>query len=154
MGYSQLAVPWFCFDLKAQKVQFWDEGEAKFSTSTRERIGDAVAAVLTHPQETENKIVYVNSFTTSQKQLLGVLEKATGSKWEVETVSSVDVVSAGKEMLSKGNMMGIGAIVKSICFTEGWGADFEAEDVEVMNEVLGLEKENLEDVVRKIVESF
>jgi hypothetical protein len=67
---SRLGVLWFTWNLKAQKVQLWDEGDAKFSTSTRERVGDAVAAVLSHLEETKNKIVYVNSFTTSQKQIL------------------------------------------------------------------------------------
>ncbi|KAE9375838.1 isoflavone reductase family protein-like protein [Stipitochalara longipes BDJ] len=150
----QLEVPWFCFDLKAQKVQLWDDGEAKFATSTREKIGDAVVAVLTHLEETKNKIVYANSFTTSQKQLMGALEKATGKSWEVERLSSADEISAGKEMLKNGNMMGIGAIVKSICFTKGWGADFEGEDVEAMSEVLGLEEEDLDEVVSKIVQEF
>jgi hypothetical protein len=151
---SQIQVPWFCFDLKEQKVQLWDKGDARFSTSTRKRIGDAVVAVLTHPEETKNKIVFVNSFTTSQKELLASLEKATGTKWEVETVSSEEEVAAGKEMLKNGNMMGIGAIVKSICFTEGWGADFEYGGIDLMNGILGLEKENIDEVVSKIVKNF
>lgn len=151
---SQLGVPWFSWDLKAQKVQLWDEGDAKFSTSTRERVGDAVAAVLTHPKGTKNKVVYINSFTTSQKQILASLEKVSGKKWETETVNSAEEARVGMEMLKDGNMMGIGAIVKGICFTEGWGVDFEAEEVEVMNMVLGLEKQDLDEVIGKILKDF
>ena len=51
---------------------------------------------------------------------------------------------AGKEMLKTGNMMGIGAIVKSICFTEGRSSDFESEAVEIMNKTLCLEKQDLD----------
>jgi hypothetical protein len=79
------------------------------------------------------------------------LEKVSGKKWETEIVNSVEEVRAGKEMLKDGNTMGIGAIVKNICFTEGWGADFEAEGVELMNEVLGLEKQDLDEVIDKIL---
>lgn len=147
---SQLEVP-FCFDLAAQKAELWDGGDVKFSTSTRERIGDAVAAVLTHPEETENKIVYVNSFTITQNQLLASLEKASGKKWEVTRVKSGEEMEKGKEMLKSGNMMGIGPIVKGICFAEGWGSDFEGEGVELMNEVLGLGKEDFDEVVDQSV---
>jgi hypothetical protein len=51
---------------------------------------------------------------------------------------------AGKEVLKTGNMIGIGAIVKSICFTEGRSSDFESEAVETMNKTLCLEKQDLD----------
>lgn len=61
---------------------------------------------------------------------------------------------AGKEMLKTGNMMGIGAIMKSICFTEGRSSDFESEAVEIMNETLCLEKQDLDEAVGEIVRKF
>ena len=65
-------------------------------------------------------------------------------KTGVETASSAEDVRAGKKMLKTGNMMGIGAIVNSICFTEGRSSDFESEAVEIMNETLCLEKQDLD----------
>lgn len=107
-----------------------------------------------HPKETENKIVYVNSFTITQNKLLASLERASGKKWEVEHVNSVDEMEKGKEILRTGNIMGIGPIVKGICFAEGWGSDFEGEGVELMNGVLGLGKEDFDEVVSTCVKNF
>jgi hypothetical protein len=109
---------------------------------------------LTHAEETKNKIVYANSFRTSQNEILVALENATGKTWNVERVSSEDEVRVGKGMLREGNMMGIMAIVKSIPFAKGWGADFEGEGVEVMNGVLGLDRESLDEVISEVLKEF
>jgi hypothetical protein len=109
---------------------------------------------LTHPEETKNKSVYANSFTTSQNEILVALENATGKKWNVERVSSEDEARVGKGMLREGNMMGIMSIVKSIPFMKGWGGDFEGEGVDVMNGVLGLERESFNEVIMEVLKEL
>lgn len=54
-------------------------------------------------------------------------------------------------MMADGNFIGIGSLAKTINFWPGYGADFEIEGT-LGNEMLGLEKKNLDEVVAKIPE--
>ena len=83
-------------------------------------------------------------------EILFSLEKATASKWEVEHLKTDEMIAEGQKMLSEGNFMGIGNLAKAINFSPGYGADFEGEGV-LENEMLGLEKEDLDEVVMRVV---
>jgi hypothetical protein len=140
------------YDIPNHKATIWDDGTYRFSTSTREQIAEAVVKVLQHPEETKNKNVFVSSFSVSMSDILASFEKATEAKWEVEHVKTSEMIAAGRKMMAEGNMMlGIANLAKAVSFSSGYGADFEAAGV-LENEMLGLEKENLDDVVARSVQ--
>jgi len=143
-------------DITHTKATIYDSGAFQFSASTRELIGQAVAKILEHPSETQNRFIYINSFSASQNQVLTSLEKATGKKWEVDNVDSKEERERGLEMIKHRNViMGIGTIAKVVSFSEGYGACFEKEEgIEISNRMLGLQEEDLDEVVRRIVKSF
>ncbi|KAK2613271.1 hypothetical protein N8I77_000193 [Diaporthe amygdali] len=76
------------FELPNKSATLVDGGNTRFTTSTVAQIGRAIISVLKHPSETKNQLVFVESFTTTQLEVLAALQKATGKEWEVKEESS------------------------------------------------------------------
>ena len=136
-------------DIKKHKVTMIDGGEVMWSTSTLGRVGEAVVAVLRKEEETKNKMLYVQTFCISQKQLLEVCEKVQGSKWEVEHVTSKDFIKTNKTKMDESddhdareNLVGVVGIIDG---------DWRQREG-FANDKLGLKEEDLEAVVRKVLE--
>jgi putative NADH-flavin reductase len=136
--------------VKEKKVTMIDEGEIMWSASTLERVGEAVVAVLGREDATRNRMLYVQSFCVSQKQVVDICEMVQGGKWEVEDVTREDFISKNKERMNRNpadhdareNLVGVVGIIDG---------DWRKKDG-FANEMLGLKEENLEDVVRKVLE--
>ncbi|KAI9798166.1 MAG: hypothetical protein M1833_004915 [Piccolia ochrophora] len=142
------------FDIKKKTALIFDDGETKFSTSTLAQIGRAVAAILAHPAETENKDIFFDSFTVSQNEILAVFEKVTGSKWTLNHTTAAAVLQQGKEALSKGDMgTGVFQSLVGVTFTqEDTGGNFPQEHT-LSNDLLGLPHEDLEEAINAYIES-
>lgn len=135
------------FNTEQRKVTLYDGGKSRFSTSTLPTIGAAVASVLSHPQETENKYLLVKSITTTQLEMLALYEKFTGAKWEVEHKETAELEREVNEDIAKGDYSTIGGLIYRAAFGEGYGGEF----LEDSNELLGiqrLDKKGLEDVIK------
>lgn len=149
-----LETGWLHYDLKKQKSIILDSGNKAWSTSTLGTASAAIVKVLLKPEETKNRPVFVASFTLSQRQLLGALEKVGGRKWEVETISSgealkkvegFDGMGEEKEALKLRMLLVLGSEEVDR------GADFEKDGV-LDNEMLGLPAENLTKVVERVLD--
>jgi hypothetical protein len=81
---------------------------------------------------------------------LASLEKTTALKWEIQYVKMEEMIAEGQRMLAEGDFMGIANSAKAINFSPGYGADFKAGSF-LGNEMLGLEKEDLDKVVARVV---
>ncbi|KAK0756016.1 hypothetical protein N5P37_011389 [Trichoderma harzianum] len=139
----------FGFDLKNRSATFVDEGTQPFSTTILPTVGKAIASVLTHASETENKRIFVHSFRTTQKQLLEILEKQTGTPWKVRHVPADEMISAGRQKMSNGQG-GVFELLQVAMFKGGCGSDFETE-FEVHNDLLELRPDNLEGSIASIL---
>lgn len=58
---------------------------------------------LLHPEASKNRALKVNSFTTSEKEILEEFEKQTGEKWAVESTSFEKLRELEKEGWETGN---------------------------------------------------
>lgn len=69
------------------------------------RVGDAVAAALCPQYQavTTNQIAYIDSFTVTQNQMLAVLEKVTGKKFEIKHHTTQAIRVRASERLQKGD---------------------------------------------------
>lgn len=137
------------FDLVTKTATLTDEGNTEFTVSTLESVGKAILKILEHPEETRNNYVYTSSFNLSQNNLLTVLEKTDGEDWTVERRASKDFVEEGHRRTQKGDYSGIPLLVRALATGPvnlgdsrlGW----------LWDERLGLEREDLEQVVRRVV---
>jgi hypothetical protein len=110
-----------------------------------------VAKVLSKPEETANKYLYISSFETTMNEVLAALEKtAPEPKWEVSKASSEDYLQQGRHALATGDLIGMGRLALVVNLKSGHGNDFSTEAT-LANDMLGLRKQSVEEVVADIV---
>jgi hypothetical protein len=137
-------------NIKERKFRLVDSGNEPYSTSTLAFIGDAVAAILKKPDETANKYLNIAGVTTTQNEVLQIVEKLTGDKFEVLRISSAELEKTGDEKITKGDFSAFGDYLEQFLFADGAGHSLTGETNAI--ELLGLEKENLEEVVKNVVD--
>lgn len=144
------------FNIPARTAQIFDGGDIAYEATTLSRVGEGIAATLEKIELTKNQFVYINSFTTTQNQVLESLEKATGEKFEVTTGSSEELWQTGKESLEKGNARGRLDMIAAALYQKGAALKLMqySESRGLWNEKLGLEEESLTAVVREVVQHY
>jgi hypothetical protein len=138
------------FNINTKEALIFDGGNRAFSTANLSQIGNAVIAVLSKPEETANQLIYVDSFTATQNEILSQLENATGEKWKVTKTTTEAAKAEGQALFGKGDMEGLMLLLKVITFGEGYGSDFTKVAV-LGNEKLGLPNQDLASTVAALV---
>ena len=149
----------FDYNSSARTAKLWDSGANVFSATTRPTIGLAVARVLALPAQTANRSVYLSSFETSQRDVLAAVQKATGTTpqdWAVENVDADEEIAKytrqREEATEMGpRMMAIGRLALASNMKPEFGQNFKELGL-LENEMLGIPKESMEDVVREVVQ--
>lgn len=142
-----LKVGFLGFDGSSKTATIWDGGKAVFSTTNLHQIGLAIIKALEKADLTKNQYVYVSGFQTSQKEILAIAEKLSGTKWTVRNIDAKEMIAEERSKLQKGDYSGIPNLI--LCAT------FEAEQqlgdyssAGLWNGKLGLPEESLEETVR------
>ena len=143
------------FDLSNKKVKIFDDGQKIWSATTRDSVGMAVRRILEVDEDESqlrNKLVYVQGMRTNQIQLARILEEVTGSPFSKEHVSSDKFIEEHKRKLYKPDGTLDMDIVEELVCVEGIvNADWQDRPT-LVNELLGIEVENVETVVRRILD--
>jgi putative NADH-flavin reductase len=135
------------FHVKERKAYILDGGDVKFSASNLPFIGKAVVRVLERPEQTANKLLYVHSLHVTQLQVLAALEKVTGDKFERIDEDSEKGLSIVRPKMLEGDHDAREEVVAI------WGvvaADWSKRET-FSNELLGLQEDDLEETVRRVV---
>lgn len=148
----------FGFDTEACTATLYT-GSGRFNTSTIAQAALAIARVLGLPLTTdagnpsikqfENDYVYVSSFFITQQELFEAVQRATGTKstdWQTTEKSIQEWNEQSKNAASSGDLRGHAGLTYGAYMGEGRGGNVNDK---VSNEVLGLPKEDLDDVVRR-----
>lgn len=109
-----------------------------------------MASVLSHPDETKNRNIRVNSAAVKQRDILAIYERLTGSKWEIEEKDTAELEKAANAKLAKGDPSSMYDLVIRSIFGEGYGGEFK----DLSNELLGIklfDKAEIEEVVKSTV---
>ena len=133
---------------KEKKAAILDDGNTKWSASTLSRIGEATARILSNPDATANRMIYVQSFCISQNDMIKAYEKASGSEYEVTQHESKHFEKEEKAKADEGDLDAIEELVWLLGTLE---ANWEGKDDFAMR-TLGLENEDLDEVVARIVQ--
>ncbi|KAI1496777.1 NmrA-like family protein [Biscogniauxia marginata] len=137
------------FDLKTKKADILDDGRYKSSTSTLGRVAEAVVRVLELGEETRNKVIFIQSFCVSQLDVLAALERATGSKWDATYLDSEAFIKEKKAKADAGDRAAIEDLVFALGAVDG---NWETREGFAMD-LLGLKNEDLDEVVKRVVDS-
>jgi len=148
------------WNVPARKALIFDNGTYEYEATNTEQIARAVVAVLNpqHLEETKNQYVYINSFTVTQKQVLGTLEKITGDKFAVQHLEAGELSrrsllkmkspeSHGLVEDAKYDSIEFGVILAAI-YGSGRFNNY-SKTRELWNERLGLPREDVEESLRR-----
>ncbi|KAF2669712.1 NAD(P)-binding protein [Microthyrium microscopicum] len=166
------------WNVPSRTAMIFDGGDVPYETTNIDQIGLAVAAALSATPSpgfqdgtgknvpmselAKNKYVYVNSFTTTQNEVLDLLEKHTGSKFEVKQVNAAEMAKDGNARAEKsfpgfrptGNLEYVDGIAESIWATIYGNGNLNnySANKGLWNDALGLETDDLEASVKGVVE--
>ncbi|KAH7063224.1 putative isoflavone reductase family protein [Macrophomina phaseolina] len=136
------------FDVKARRAVLLGDGDGKIGLTTMDDVGELLVAALQHPENTANRALIVNSFTTTPKEILAEFERQTGVKWHVAYTPLSDLERAEKEAWEKGVPYAAVYTLRRI-WTQG-GTLYESRDNDLIK---APPSETLESVVRKVIQA-
>jgi hypothetical protein len=160
--YSLAIANNYGFDFADRTVRFFGDGETKISTSTWPQIGRAVAAILSLPIKPEvsnagasleslkNKVVYISSFTVSQKDMLESVLRVTGAKeddWTITKEPVEELFAKSARQIKEGKREGFSNFLYSRIFFPDGSGDFEHNKV-TLNRILGLPKVDFDEATK------
>ncbi|KIW33313.1 uncharacterized protein PV07_00171 [Cladophialophora immunda] len=97
-----VASGFFQLDWQTKKAVLIDGGEPKFVATTLDTVALAVVRAIEKPEVSKNRILLVQDFRTSQKEILdAVQQKVPG--WQVENVEYGSWLEKGKEQVRSGD---------------------------------------------------
>jgi hypothetical protein len=110
-------------------------------------VGKLVVACLQHPAESEDKILIVNSFTSTPNEILAEFEKQTGAKWTVSYTSLDELKKFETKAWESGAPYATSATLRRI-WTEGGTLYSKPRDNGLVGDP---EMETLADQVKQII---
>lgn len=109
-----------------------------------------VSILSTAQEQTRNKLVEIESFSTSQNEIVAALEKATGKEWKIEKTSMDEQLGLAGASLEKGEFLEAFYVwIRAWVFSGKEGA--RLVKAEEWNQLLGVGGECMEEVVAKVI---
>ena len=135
----------FILNTSDGKPTIIDGGDLPFSATTLTTVGDAVVAVLAHPEETKNRAVYIEDIKVTQNQLLAIAKKLAPHKtWQPQHVKLDDMTAAADARLKQGlfDMQTFAPYLFRAVLDQEYGGNFTKTD----NGLLGLKGKTEKDI--------
>lgn len=152
-----------CFGIDTNNKVFdrIDNGDVKLTTSTFEQVARAAGALLSLKAEPKgeddtgpflsdwkNKACRIQSFHVSQNDMFESVKRVTGASdadWTIRQCDSKERWEDGVKRFQNGEYLGLAHALYTRCFFP----DGMSTLTDLSNEVLGLPKENLDDLTRE-----
>ncbi|KAJ1560719.1 hypothetical protein HK405_006186 [Cladochytrium tenue] len=147
----------FFLDVVERRCTLWDGGDHLVSFTRLSAVGQAVVGILKHPDETRNRIVYIQEAEASLKDLVNIvneLHPAGADSWVLPLQSTKDAVAESYAALAKGQLdmsVLMGFLVRAALRPEA--SHFKKND----NDLLGvklLSRVGLKAAVAEIIENI
>ena len=120
------------------------------------RVGEGVAVFLAMPEDVleknfANSFLYLSSFTLTQPEAFDAVMRATGTTkadWQIEHKNAQALIDEGFAMVEAGEGVGHFKIIYGAHYQPGMEGDYSKK---CHNSLLGLDQEDLDEVVRAAV---
>ncbi len=150
------AISFADINIKTHTATLWQDGTHKLSWSTLSWSAEGIAQILLNPRKTANKVVPLHGFLASQNEIVVLLEKLQGRKYEISRFEGGEVIDAAQRSWKENkDVKSALDLVKAGFFLDGYGSDFINEGItQNGNEFLELPTLELEDVVQRAVDKW
>lgn len=147
----------FLLDWKDGKPTIFDGGNNVFSVTSLDSVGQAVIGVLSHPEETKNRFVYVKDIDISQNRLLEIAKQVDPTKTWEEPIqgSTAELEKQSNESLAKGQVtpaVMVGYLFRVIFGPPEYGGQFTAVDNELLG-ITGKTEADVEAIFKRLLPS-
>ena len=137
----------FLLNWKDSKPKLYDGGKNQFSATTLASVGQAVVGVLSNPEQTKNRFVYVKDIDISQNQLLEIVKKIDPqtTREEPTLIDTAELEKSSYESLAKGQVtppVMLAFLFRIIFGPPEYGGRLSKTD----NELLGVKGKTMADV--------
>ena len=138
-----------------KRAEILGDGERRSSLSTLRRVGEAVVGILQADEETyrtqmKGRVLMVQSFCVSQNEVLTVLERVTGQKWDVRYEDLEGFIKWHKELADGGRKESIEDLVFALGVVDG---NWEEKEDFAMG-LFGFADEDLETETKRALGMF
>lgn len=145
-----------------EEAHLLNGGTTRFNTTTLSTAALSISRLLGLPitslsgpslSDYANRLVYVSSFRTSQREILDSVQRATGTSDESWTISHGDAtayIEEGRARMAQGDFYGVGNVIYGTVMGAGMGGDYESVRG-VSNGALELPEEHLDEAVRALL---
>lgn len=155
------STPFISINIRDHTATIWSADHYKLTFTTLPTAADAVRRILLSPAATKNRVVPVHNFEASQLEVVSLLEKVQGVRYEVKYLEDTGsfIEALQKRWVDSGER-DIGAaldLVKAGFLLPGYGSNLAENTVWTSgNRLVGFPAEDakLEDVVKDVVERF
>jgi hypothetical protein len=149
----------FGIDVPKKTAHLLNGGTAKFNTTNLSTAALAIVRLLSLPIDPAsgislsgygNRLVYVSSFLTSQREILDAVQRVTGTTdqdWTITNGDAKKFIEEGGAKMATGDFTGMVNLLYGAVMKGDMGGDYESVKG-VSNGVLGLPKEDLDEAVR------
>ncbi|KAF4966104.1 hypothetical protein FSARC_6155 [Fusarium sarcochroum] len=141
-------------DFAKSETTLWDGGDVEFSTTTLDSVGDGVVGVLTHPEETKDRIVYIQDTVLTLNKLLALAKEVNPNKeWTVKQGSIDEVVAKSDANVAKGifDWPTLGAYLYRAIFDASSVPKFPKLDNELLG-IKGVTEEQIKELIKPHVQ--
>lgn len=140
------------WNVPARTVTIFDGGDIPFEATNIYQVGKALAKCLVYPKLSKNQYVYINSFTTTQNEVLKALEQVTGEKFTRSEGTVDELWNDGAAKVKEGQGLGVLGMIAGAIYGKGHLAQFSSTKG-LWNEKLGLPQEDVIKFLQKYVEA-
>ncbi|KAF2759840.1 NAD(P)-binding protein [Pseudovirgaria hyperparasitica] len=131
------------FDVVAKEATLLGDGQGRISLTTMADVGKLLVAALKHPEESKNRALKVNSFTTSPAEILNEYVTQTGANWNSSLIPLEKLKATEEKAWADGDPKATVYTLRRI-WTEG-GTLYEERD---NNKIEAPQMDNLETMVK------
>ncbi|KAF2162592.1 hypothetical protein M409DRAFT_69148 [Zasmidium cellare ATCC 36951] len=166
--WTELCILNGLFGFKApQRTATFYSGSGSFNGSSMQQIGRGIAQLISLPTMSTsnptaslahyaNRFVYISSFLLNQNKIFESLKRATHTSdedWTVKHSSIEERIKDGQEKIAEGDFNGMAEMMFASYMGEGLGGDYQSKHLED-KEALGLEDEDLDEIVKAALASY
>jgi hypothetical protein len=127
-------------DFATRTATLVDQGDNRLSVNTLATSGKAIAAILSNPEATKNRVVKISEMILTQNQVLKIAQRLRPEdQWEVTKVAATDCLQEALEAIRAGDIrpMVRSKLAKGTGYAgETYGSAYDEND----NELLGIKK--------------